>query len=235
MGSYGLLHFTDSLNLDSTDTAFSAGYNYQMSARDVIGFSYVFNAFRFNPPIQSINDNAVQAIYGHHISDRLFFQAGAGPDLYTISSFFGTNNGTHSSWVANASLAYQVGHTNLNASYSHGVTGGAGILAGASSNTVQVGASRQFGQLTNVSGAVGYASNGTLPLTTATNITYGSVNASVGINRKISRNLSMSANYSLTYQGTNAAACTGPGCAGAFTSHQIRIGFGWDMRPRPIN
>jgi len=235
MGSYGLLHFTDSGNLDSTDTAFSVGYNHQMTARDVIGFSYLFNAFRFSPAVQSINDNTAQAIYGHHITERLMFQAGAGPDFYSLTTLLGPANTTHFSWAANASLAYQMGRTTINGSYSHGVTGGAGVLAGASSNIVQVGASRPFGQFTNASVSAGYAHNGSLPLTNPTTTTYGTVNASVGIDRKFGRNFSVYANYIFTHQVTNAGTCVGLGCANPFTSNQIRVGFSWDMRPLPLN
>ena len=234
-GSYGLLHFTNTLNLDSSDTAFSVGYNYQMSPRDVIGFSYVFNAFRFSPAIQSINDSSIQAIYGHHITERLMFQAGAGPDIYSLTALLGPANATHFSWAANASLAYQVGHATLNGSYSHGVTAGAGVLAGSSSNVVQVGASRPFGQFTTAFVSAGYASNGSLPLTNPTTINYRTVNASVGLNRKFSRNLSVYANYNFTHQITNASACVGEGCANPFASNQIRVGFSWDMRPLPLN
>jgi hypothetical protein len=233
-GSYGLLHFTDSLNLDSTDSAFSAGYNYQLSPRDVIGVSYAFSAIRFNPQVESINDNSVQIIFGHHISDRLMFQAGIGPDLYSVTPLVGPSNGVQASWAANAGLAYQLSHTTLTAAFSRGVSGGAGILAGSLTNAVVFGVTHQLGRETFLTGTVGFAANKSLPLVAVTSTNYNAVNTALGFSHKLSRSFSVNASYNFTHQGTNAAACSGPGCAGAFLRHQVWIGFSWDINPQPI-
>jgi hypothetical protein len=234
-GSYGLLDFTDTSDLNSTDAAFSAGYNYQLSARDTLGVSYGFNAIRFSPAIESINDNTVQVSYGHHISNRLVLQAGVGPDIYTLTPFFGPSLGAQITFAANASLIYQIGQTTLSGSFSRGLTGGAGILEGASSNLVNFTASHKFGQRTTITGSVGYAANSSLPQAAVASTNYNTVNASVGFNRQLSRSFSVNASYNLLHQTTNALACGAVvGCAGPVLRHQIWVGFSWDMHPVPL-
>jgi hypothetical protein len=233
-GSYGLLHFTNPINLDPTNGTFAVGYNYQLSPRDTIGVSYQFTAIRFTPPIQSINDNSVQVTYGHHISDRLIFQAGIGPDMYTSTPLFGPSNGLQTSLGANASLAYQLNHTSLNAAFTRGVSNGAGVIAGATSTGVVFSVSHHFGQWTTVNGAIGYASNHSLPQAAVATTNYNGVNASAGFTRQLSRSFSVNASYNLLNQSTNAPACSGVSCAGPVLRHQIWVGFSWDMHAVPL-
>ncbi len=235
-GSYGLLHFTDSGDLDSSSAAFSTGYNYQLSERDTIGFSYQFTAFRFNPAIESINDNTVLATYGRHLTNRLSFKAGVGPDFFSVTQLFSPSPTTQTGWSSNVSLAYQLGQTSLNGSFNHGITAGSGVLAGSTSTLGQFTATHQFGQWTTINAAVGYSLNQSLPQVDTPTTTYNGLYASVGFNRKLSRSFSVNASYNFTNQTTtNATTCTGPGCALAFTKHQIWVGFSWDMHPIPIN
>ena len=80
-GSYGLLHFTSPGFLNSAEYGFSAGYNYQLTARDIIGASFLFDALRFSPALASLNNSTINFNYGRHITDELMFQVGAGPQL----------------------------------------------------------------------------------------------------------------------------------------------------------
>jgi hypothetical protein len=234
-GSYGLLHFTDSGDLDSTSLVFSTGYNYQLTERDTLGFSYQFSAYRFNPAIESINDNTVMVTYGRHLTDRLMFKAGIGPDFFGVTPLLGPSPGTQIGWSSNASLAYQLVQTTLTGSFSHGISAGSGILAGSTSTLGQFSASRQVGQWTTLTGAVGYSLNQTLPQVGTPNASYNGIYASVGFNRKLSRSFSVNASYNFTHQTTDAGVCTIVGCATEFTKHQIWVGFSWDMHPIPIN
>ena len=233
-GSYSLLHFTDTADLDPTTASFSAGYNYQLSARDTLGVSYTFSAIRFNPAIESINDNSVQIIFGHHISNRLTVQAGVGPDVYNVTPLFGPALGVQVSWGANAGLLYQVGNTALSTSFSRGVSGGAGVVAGTTSTGVRFSATQKVGQRTTFTGAVGYNLNQSLPGVLETSTSYNTVNASVGFNRQLSRSFGVNASYNLLNQSTNALACIGIGCAGPVLRHQIWVGFTWDIQPIPL-
>jgi hypothetical protein len=231
---YGLLHFTVPGFLDTSNTAISAGYNYSLTARDVLGVSYVFTAFRFSPAIESINSHLVQVTYGHHISNRLMVQAGAGPQLYTATALLDPSTGIHTSWSANASLTYQLGHTTLTGNFTHGVSGGSGILTGATTSVATFSASHQFGQWTTLSGSIGYSMNSSLQGTVITSSSYDGLYASAGINRQLSRSFNVNANYNFMRQGTNAGPCVGLACADPFLRHQIWLGVTWNMRPVPL-
>jgi hypothetical protein len=231
---YGLLHFIAPGNLDSSNTTVSAGYNYSLSARDVIGVSYAFSAFRFNPAIESFNSHLVQVTYGRHITNRLMFQAGAGPQLYSLTPLFGPGPGVQISWGANASVNYQLGHTSFAGNFTHGVSGGSGILTGAITSVATFSASRQFGQWITLSGSVGYAMNSSLQQVGVPSVTYNGVYANAGINRQLNRSFSVNANYSFSRQGTNNGTCVGAACADPFLRHQIWAGVTWNMRPVPL-
>jgi len=232
--NYGLLHFTSPGFLDSTDINLSAGYNYSLSARDVLGVSYGFSALRFSPAVESINTNLVQVTYWRHISNRLMFQAGAGPEFYTITALFGPSTGVKTSWSANASVNYQLGHTSLAGSFTHGVSGGSGVLPGATANVAAFTASRQFGQWTTLSGSVGYSMNNSLQGTVLTAVSYDGLYATAGINRQLNKSFTVSANYNFLRQGTNSGPCVGTACANPFLKHQIWVGVTWNMRPVPL-
>jgi len=232
--NYGLLHFTVPGYLDSSNTSISAGYNYSLSARDVLGVNYEFTAFRFSAAIESINSHSVQVTYGRHISNRLMFQAGAGPQLFSATPIFGPSAGIQTSWSANASLSYQLGHTSLGGNFTHGVSGGSGILAGATTTVATFSASHQFGQWTTLNGSVGYSMNDSLQEIGVTAVSYDSVYASARITRQLSRSFSANANYSFSRQGTNSGTCVGPACADPFLRHQIWVGVTWNMRPVPL-
>jgi hypothetical protein len=232
--NYGLLHFVSPGYLDSSNVSVSGGYNYSLSARDVIGVSYVFNAFRFSPALESINSHLVQATYGRHISNRLAFQAGAGPQLYNITPIFGPSEGVQISWGANASLTYQLGQTSLAGNFTHGVSGGSGILTGATTSIATFSASHQFGQWTTLSGSVGYAMNSSLQGIGIAAVSYNGLYASAGISRQLNRSLSINGNYSFSRQGTNNGTCVGAGCADPFLKHQVWVGVTWNMRPVPL-
>jgi hypothetical protein len=231
---YGLLHFIAPGYLDASNTTISAGYNYSLSARDVLGFSYAFSAFRFSPAVESINSNLVQVTYGRHISNRLMFQAGAGPQFYTVTPIFGPSAGVQTSWNANASLTYQAGHTSLSGNFSHGVAGGSGILTGATTSVATFSASRQFGQWTTLNGSIGYSMNNSLQGTVLTAVSYDGLYASAGINRQLNKSFGINANYTFLRQGTNSGPCVGAACADAFLRHQIWVGVTWNMRPVPL-
>src|SRR6202030_255298 len=94
-GSYGLLHFTTPGYLNSADYGFSAGYNYQLTARDVIGASYMFDALRFSPALASLNNSTFNFNYGRHISNELMFQAGIGPQLSQYNPLGMPSTGNH--------------------------------------------------------------------------------------------------------------------------------------------
>jgi hypothetical protein len=233
-GSYGLLHFTTPGFANSADYGFSAGYNYQLTARDVIGASYLFDAVRFSSAVASFNNHSINFNYGRHISNELMFQAGFGPQLSQYSPVGLPSTGTHVAWNLNAGLSYLYGHTTTNVSYLHGVTAGAGILIGATSDTVTVTISHPFGAYTTLSGSLGASRNVSLPQAVGTPASYDTLYGTIGITRKLGQNVSIYTTYNLMRQTTNAVPCAGAACGPQVLRHQIYVGVSWDMQPRAL-
>jgi hypothetical protein len=233
-GSYGLLHFTTPGFLNSADYGFSAGYNYQLTARDVIGASFLFDALRFSPAVASLNNSSINFNYGRHVTNELMFQVGIGPQLSQYNPVGLPSTGTLVAWNLNAGLSYLYGHTTTNVAYVHGVTAGAGILVGATTDMVTVTVSHPFGAYTTVTGSLGATQNGSLPQALATAASYNTIYATIGITRKLGQNATIFTTYNLTRQSTNAGPCTGTGCGPQVLRHQIYVGFSWDMQPKPL-
>jgi hypothetical protein len=170
--------------------------------------------------------------YGRHISRQLAFQAGVGPQLTQYTPVGAPSQGTHVNWNTNVGLSYLYGRTSTNVSYTHGVTGGAGILIGATTDVVTVSIGHPLGQYTSINGSFGASGNTSLPQAAALTTSYTSEFATIGITRRLGQQASVFATYNFTRQVTNAAPCVGLAvCGPQVLRHQIYVGFGWDMRP----
>lgn len=233
-GSYGLLHFTNPGFLNSSEYDFSAGYNYLLTSKDTIGISYQFDATRFSPALASFTNHTISINYGHHISRQLALQFGAGPQLNDYVPVVGASLGLRVQWSANAGLSYLYGRTSLGLSFSHGVTGGAGILIGANTDTVSVSAAHPIGRYSSISGSFGVSQNSALAQASGPSSSYTSEYASVGYNHGLGTQASVFVNYSLIHQSTNVGTCTTVACGPQFTRNQIYAGISWNMRPIPL-
>src|SRR5579863_384382 len=145
LGSYALLHYDEDGLADYGDASFQAGYNYQLTRKDTIAVSYLYNAIRYSNENQSINANTVQGVYGRRVTGHLAFQIAIGPQFVSstspITGSTPTSSPTTAStsslyWALNSSLTYQLRRASITASYNHGVTGGSGLLAGAETDIV---------------------------------------------------------------------------------------------------
>ena len=234
-GGYGLLDYLTPGFLNPTNENFSFGYNYTLGPRDTLGVSYSFNHFSFNGTSSTVNDSSFQVTYGHHITNRLAFQVGAGPGLDYFTPVGGMASTENTVFSVTAGLNYQLERTGLGVSFSRGVTAGAGILIGSIANSAQISANHQWGRNFSANGSFGFASNQSLPqLASLINSTYDSLYAGGGVTYKIGRTMNFFANYNYIHQITNGTVCTGSACAPNFGSHQIWIGFNFEFRPIPL-
>jgi hypothetical protein len=239
-GSESLLQYFETGYSNSNTYNFGGGYNYLLAPRDVIGFSYQFNDTQYSangtlPGISSIKANAMYFNYGHHISQRLAFQAGIGPQIITYTVPGNTTSTNSVTWGTTGGLSYVRNQTTLSGSFFRGVSGGGGVLNGSITSTVTFSASQPVGRYWTASGSVGYALNQAVGLAPALVNSFDSLYASAGISRKLSESATFSANYGFQHHTTGAGVCTEPICAEAFNRHIISVNFAWNMRPVPIH
>jgi len=238
-GDSALIHYFQAGYGDSLSDGFSAGYNYLLNARDTIGVSYQFGYTQFElagtaATQSTMNNNTVLVNYGHHVAGRYSLQAGIGPQIvdYTLSGAPAAIRSV--SWSANAAITYQHERTSLGLNFFRGVSAGAGILVGATTNAVTFSVARPIGRFWTLNGTFGYALNEAIAGAPGTTGNYNSLYGSAGIVRNLGPTMTLSANYSLQHQTIANASCTGVICASQFTTNIIAVNFGWNLHPIPI-
>ena len=250
VGGYSLLDSLDDPQLNYGNVIFSAGYNYQISRRNTIGFSYQYSAFNYSNFDQSIKSNVIYASYGRRITGKLAFQASGGPDIALIRMPLTTTPGTSTGIggstptgymtqiyaSVNSALQYQLKRAAISAAYNHGVTGGSGVLAGAVTDNFTGTVSKQVSRALSFAWNVGYSRNRGIQIigTTTANQTFDYWFTGVNLSHPLGRTMNVFLNYQLQYQNTGASICTGPGCGTSVTRNQITFGFGWRKQPIPF-
>jgi hypothetical protein len=245
-GGYSLLHFFSNNLINSGDVIFQGGYNYQLSEHNTIALLYGFNQFRFSNSDQLIDSHSVQASFARRVTGRLSFQIGAGPE-FTVFTNGGSSSGsgtgiglgastgssTQVNWSLNSAVIYQYQRTALNLAYSHGVSSGSGVVAGALRDTVTGGLTRRMSRTFSSGLTVGYARNQTLsiPGVQSGNQNYDYWFAGASFAHPLSQTLALRLSYEMQYQTSNAAFCIGPTCGTGLVSHVISIGLNWRQRP----
>lgn len=249
VGTYGLLHYFDNDLLDFFNVNAQIGYNYSLSRKNTIAVLYDFGAFRYSNSSQSINSHSIEVSYARRVTGRLTFQIAAGPQItfsnvpitsLTSSTTTPTATGqtTQISWTMNSTLEYQLKRATLvDVTYSHGVTGGSGVLPGASTDLVTGIASRQLSRRLNGALTVGFSRNtGPLETTTApptfVNQTYDYWYAGASLSRPLNRSMNVSLNYQMQYQNSNSAFCIATTqCVTSVLVNSIGVEFSWQKRP----
>src|ERR1700722_7578539 len=242
-GGYSLLHYFDNDLVDFGDSIFQAGYNYQLNRKDTVAVFYRFSGYRYSGFNQSINDSSFQASYGRRVTGRFSFQIQGGPDITFVNSPLTAATSTTPAsggqtrelyWSFSTSATYQLQRVALNASYTHGVSGGSGVLLGSIADTVFGTAGRQLTRQLNGSVNAGYSRNkgiNAFDMAGAPPQSFGYVYGGVGFDRTLGRALDLNLSYQLQHQTSNADFCVGATCNENLTRHQITVGLNWHRQP----
>ncbi|HYY69226.1 MAG TPA: hypothetical protein VE734_05800, partial [Terriglobales bacterium] len=234
-GAYGLLRFFDSDLLDSYNAMLVTGYSRQISGRDTLGVAYRFNAFRFTGLNQAVDNHVAELAYGRRVTGRLALRLAAGPEVDVFRDS-GVAKQSRPAWSLESALHSRLSRTALDLSYQRGLTGGAGVLAGAETNQVEATMTRGLWRVWQSSLGLGYAKNRNVaatavsPLNRNFNTWYGRVQ----FRRPIGRGADQFIAYALQLQKSDTSFCAGSVCASSVVRHQLSIGFNWHHRPIAI-
>ena len=244
-GGYSELYFFDQDLLNSKAIYGQAGYNYRLTRNDSIGVSYVYNGYRYDNFAQSIDTHSALLSYGRQVTGRLAFQVAVGPEYALFATNISCTTGMNVSacgssdqllWSLNTSLNYHLERTQFFATYSHGVTGGSGVLAGAIGDTVLGSVSHQIARTLTGDVDLGYARNkglavaiGNLPVL---NGTFDYWTAGGHLTHPWGRTLQLILGYQFQYQNSNAPFCSGSNCGASYTRNLITVGLAWRARPK---
>lgn len=247
VGTYGLLHYFDNDLLDFYDINAQIGYNYSLNRKDTIAVLYLFNAYRYSNSSQSINSQSAEFSYARRVTGRLSFQIAAGPQIISSNIPITTTSNTGTvvttgpttsiGWTVNSTFQYQLKRTALNLTYNHLLTGGSGVLPGASTDLVTGSASRQLSRGLNGALTVGFSRNSgaletsVMPLIFASQ-TYNYLYGGANLTHPLNRSMNLSLYYQALYQTSNSAFCIGTTqCATSVLVNTITVQLGWRKQP----
>jgi hypothetical protein len=133
----------------------------------------------------------------------------------------------------NTALQWQAERTSLGLAYSHGVSGGSGVLAGAVTDVVTGSVTRQVSRTFSNGLTAGYSRNEGVAIgsSTLSSQTYDYWFAGASLTHPMGRALGLTFSYQMQYQTSNARFCIGPTCGTDVIRHLISVGVGWHERP----
>jgi len=233
-GSYGLLRFVETGNIDTNDTILGTGYNYALSRNDTIGVLYRFSGYRYVGNPQAINDHVAQLAFGRKVTGRMALQLFAGPEVTTFRvPFGGATHKISGSGGADLTYAFSRNRSTLSLSYNHGVGGGSGQFTGSRMDQLQGGITDQLSRVWQGHLNFGFARNTSLGLLIPTQVsqTYDSWFAGGGLSRPLGRTASFTLGYTAYLQNTSLPVCAAGTCNTNYLQHQISLSFQWHTRP----
>src|SRR6266849_2744991 len=223
-GSYGILRFINTGNINSDTQILNAGYDYLITRRNSVGLTYRFGAYRYPGDPQALGDHVVQFEYGRKITGRMALKLTGGPEVTTFRVPIGSST-RRISGSGNASLTYAFSQSSIALSYTHGVSGGSGVFSGANTDQVNAMWSRRLTRAWNGSINFGYARNSQI-LAASSSPIFDTWLAGAGLSRSLDRTASFSLGYQAQIQGASAAAALAN-----YTVHQVFLTFQWHTRP----
>ena len=230
-GSYGLLNFVDAGNVDSNSITGTLGYNYALSRESTMGLFYRFSAYHYPGQPQANGDHSFNLAYGRKITGRLALQLYAGPD-FTTSRVHPTGDSWDYGVNAGANMQYAFLNGSISLAYTHGTSGGSGVLTGSTSDQVNFGATRRLTRLWTGQLSTGFSRNTPVGSAIQTNTqTYNTWSVGGGLNRPLGRYTNLGINYTAQFTDYGLAGCIGPACTSNQTYHYVTINFQWRTRP----
>jgi hypothetical protein len=230
-GVYSLLRFTQSGNISSDTEIFNIGYNYAITRKDTVGVVYNFSAYHYRGDPQALGDHVVMFVYGKMITGRLGLRLGGGPEFtkFRVPILGATQR---VSGTVNGSLIYAFSHSDVTLGYTHGISGGSGVLNGSNSDQLRATWERQLTRVWNASLSFQYARNGEIVSAIGqVSPTFNSLVVGAGLSRPLGRATNFSIGYQAQIQGGNSAICTTANCSTNTTANQIFLSFQWHGSP----
>jgi hypothetical protein len=231
-GSYGVLRFLESGNINSNDAILNLGYNYILNSQNTIGMLYRFTEFQYLGNPQTLSDQAVQASYGRRVTGRLVLQLFVGPETTTLRvPIGGLSRQVRAS--GGATLNYASGAKKFWIAYTRGLSNGSGIQVGSNADQVQAGLGLQVSREWRGNIDFGYARNGALgnPVSAQSPQAFHSYYAGLSLSRPVGRASSLSLAYTAQIQTTDQPLCLTETCKTHYTQHQITLALSWHTRP----
>lgn len=219
-GNYGIVRGIDNNLVDGNQYSATAGVDHRLDASNTLGVTYAYNVLDFPDGQENVRTNSLGLSWARRLTGRLNVQAYGGAQYVSYTQLgVGTDR---LSWNASATLNYIRTRNSMNVWFYQGVTGGAGIFAGANSTSINGGYSHLFSPRVSVGVNGGYSRNESIQQSNQyTNSYYGGAQVS----RRVGRDASLYFGYYLQRQTVSQSTVAPLAFYG--TQHTFSIGINW--------
>jgi hypothetical protein len=208
-GTFTNLHYPDPTEVpglyDAASRGGSAFYSYRLAKQHYIGVAYQYQDL-LSYPTGGTNETQTHGaflFYTFYPAPTFSFSVFGGPQYYSAGpQYTGATPSTVpalQSWspAAGASLNWQARHTSMAFSYSHGVSGGGGLVGAVELDSANASLRQQITRNFGASLAGAYANNGVLAVSA---LGGHSVSGSAALQRQVGEHLKMEAGYTRLHQ-----------------------------------
>jgi hypothetical protein len=227
--SYGLLHFNNTGFIDSRSLNSQAGFDYMLNAKNSIAVIGAYGTTNFQGSTGATNDYIGQLAYGRKITGRLALQVAAGPEQVQTKNV-GAADFQFLSWSTNVAISYRRRRTDYSLYYTHALSNGSGLLAGALSHTFSASASRRLTRHWFGSVNGGYALDNSLAVPTApTSFSFTHWYGGSYVGRPVGRHMNVNFNYGVAHQ-RSPDTCPSSVCGGSGYVQTFGTTINWHLR-----
>jgi hypothetical protein len=205
-----------------------------LNQSDSVTVSYRHSRFSFGSGLQKANSNAIQIGYGRYLTRRMRLSLSAGPDLQHFSSSTAVPDSRRLTWSARTALDYAFRRSGVTIGYSHYLSGGSGVLAGARTHFVDANYWYQISQKWTGRFVAGYSRNSSASDPLSSNRFRG-VTGGVTLERPLGRYASLALNYNVYYQQSALPFCIDGRCGLSNTRHAIGATFRFGSPPLALD
>lgn len=230
---YGILHFLDGSYVNPTYTSALVGYSYLLSPRSQIGVGYVHTLFNYGAGYQQNQTQRILFSFGHRITRSFSLTLKAGPSLVQLAQPLG---GVTTKGFVNTddSLRYNGESSSFEIGFRRQVTGGSGVLVGATTNEARFVIGRELPRRFHLTVSIDHTNNRSLrqvsPL--QPHSTYVLWEGGIRFSHRLNKRWRIFLMLKSLYQDSNTPTCIGGTC-GRITRMQVgSIGLSWLGRKR---
>lgn len=236
-GSWTVLRFLDNDAYDNSQITGTVALNRRIDARSSVSLNAVYSTYSysgaqiaaFQPDIET---RGINLSYQRVLSRSFSMSVSAGPQW--ISSNNSTLIPSSLNAAASASLSYQHKLLTASVNYSHGVTGGSGVLPGALSDTVSGSVGRTYGHdwVASLNGGYSHSAGLTQFLNGSNLVPVNAVYDTVFGGAQVTRRISLHFSGYASYEAQNQSESNGHIGLNAQngTSHTFAIGITFTPR-----
>jgi hypothetical protein len=208
-GTFTNLHYPDPSEVpglyDAASRGGSAFYSYRLARQHYVGVTYQYQELLSYPggAANETHTNGIFAFYTYYPAPTFSFSVFGGPQYYSAGPQEISPSlpavAAAKSWspAAGASLNWQARHTSMAFSYSHGVSGGGGLIGAVELDSASASVRQQITRNFSAWLAGAYANNGVLAVAA---LGGHSVSGSAALQRQVGEHLNLQAGYTRLHQ-----------------------------------